>query len=139
MIYLDTNVFISALSPEEINKEAHAILVKIANGKVNAATSCLTWDELVWGLRKFFSKDIITKTGRNFLALPNLILLNVDSNVVSMAQTIVEKYTIAPRAALHAAAAIRNGAEFIISDDRDFDKIKEIKRLGIKEFNTRFL
>jgi len=39
------------------------------------------------------------------------------------------KYEIKPRDAIHAATALENGIEIIVSYDRDFDKLEEIKRL----------
>ena len=41
----------------------------------------------------------------------------------------MEKYKIKPRDAIHAAIALENGIETIVSYDRDFDKLEEIKRL----------
>ena len=45
------------------------------------------------------------------------------------AQKLIKFYNIKPRDALHAATALLQGSNEIISDDIDFDKIKEIKRL----------
>ena len=55
--------------------------------------------------------------------------LNVKRSVVLRAQSLMEKYKIKPRDAIHAATALENGIETIVSYDRDFDKLEEIKRL----------
>jgi predicted nucleic acid-binding protein len=41
------------------------------------------------------------------------------------------KYNLSPRDAIHLASALSRKAIAIVSDDEDFDQIKEIKRIPI--------
>ena len=80
-------------------------------------------------VRKIFGLKPSIELGRKFLEFPNLKLLNVKRSIVLRAQRLMEKYEIKPRDAIHAATALENGIETIVSYDRDFDKLEEIKRL----------
>jgi len=61
--------------------------------------------------------------------LPNLRLLRADIRVVSRAQSIVEDFDLKPRDAIHAATAIENGIDKILSYDDDFRAIPDLTRV----------
>ena len=107
------------------------ILKHIADGSLNAATSTLTWDEVVWSVRKLIGTETAIKHGKHFLDFPNLRLLRVDSGILSTAQKIIEKYNLKPRDAIHLACCLENDIDEIISDDSDFDHFKETKRIPL--------
>ncbi len=46
------------------------------------------------------------------------------------AQKLVEKYKIKPRDAIHSATSLSLNINEIISEDSDFDKVEELKRLS---------
>ena len=50
MIYLDSNVFLYPITNPDSEKgnAAKRLLMRLANGQIEAITSSLTWDELVW-------------------------------------------------------------------------------------------
>jgi len=130
LLYVDSNVFLYPIiyKPETVEeaRESKDFLLKISEGLVDACTATITWDEVVWVVRKIFGLKASIELGRKFLEFPNLKLLNV---IVLRAQRLMEKYKIKPRDAIHAATALENGIETIVSYDRDFDKLEEIKRL----------
>jgi predicted nucleic acid-binding protein len=136
MKYVDSNVFIYSVVAEEKSERkaslSKKILLKVADGSLAAATSVLTWDELVWATRKFSGLENAIKEGKFFLEFPNLKILKVDSEVIKEAQKLVETYKLKPRDAIHAACAIKNNIKEIISDYPDFDKVKEIKRIKLE-------
>lgn len=133
MIYIDSNVFIYPVINPESKKGAAAkdILLKLAKGEIEAVTSSLTWDELVWVIKKSLGFDVAILEGRRFLEFPNVKIISADANVLYYAQKLVETYRIAPRDSIHAATAIMKNTTELISDDDDFDIIKEIKRKPI--------
>ncbi|RLG73741.1 MAG: PIN domain nuclease [Thermoprotei archaeon] len=45
---------------------------------------------------------------------------------------IVEQYGLKPSDAIHAATCIINNIKYIVSEDQEFDKIKNIERIWIK-------
>lgn len=136
MIYLDSNVFIyPVISEEKTERKASAakkILFRVAEGDLEAATSSLTWDELVWVVRKFLGIKAGLKEGEKLLEFPNLKILTIDEKVIKEAQKIAKKYELKPRDAIHVGCVIKNNIKEIISDDPDFDRIKEVKRVKLE-------
>ncbi|MEM2123128.1 MAG: type II toxin-antitoxin system VapC family toxin [Candidatus Bathyarchaeia archaeon] len=137
MRYVDSNVFIYPVVADEKTEVkaslAKNILMKIAKGEVEAATSPLTWDELVWSTRRFLGLEAAVYEGEKFLRFPNLKLLNIDEKVVWEAQRLMKRYGLKPRDAIHSASAIKNGIREIVSDDPDLDILKELRRTRLEE------
>jgi len=134
MNYIDANIFIYPLV-NPINDEklllSNKILSQIVNNKLNSYTSYLTWDEFMHVLVKKLGKEEAIKEGEKFLRFPNLVFLKADGNVIFRAQELISKYNLKPRDAIHVATALINGINHIISDDSDFDKITELKRIKL--------
>lgn len=130
MIYLDSNVFIlAALNLDAIGSRARQILSRIEVGKEDAASSALTFDELVWIVRKHRRKEDAWKAGQAFLELSNLKIVDADMMVLSSALELMRKYDIAPRDGIHAASALTQGIKAIMSSDEHFDRIEGLKRI----------
>lgn len=133
MKYLDSNVFIyPILYGDKKANSCKEILLKVAKNEMKACTSILSWDEVVFVVKKFRGKEIAAIEGSKLLRMPNLIFLKVDEPIIFKAQEIVSKYHLNPRDAIHAASAISSNCNEIISDDSNFDIIPEIKRVIIK-------
>jgi predicted nucleic acid-binding protein len=113
-------------------KKSKEILQKIENKELSAATSTLTWDEVVWVASKLLGRSGGIAQGQKLLGFPNLEFINVDETIISQAQSLMGKYKLSPRDSIHVASAFSRKATIIISDDEDFDQIKEIKRTPLK-------
>ncbi len=135
LAYVDSNVFVyPILYSQEINprvKKANEILISIAKGELLAFTSTLTWDEIVWAVRKFMGKDEALNQGQKLLGFINLQFIEVDENILSQAQGLMNNYNLKPRDSIHIASAINRRLKTIISDDKDFDKVKEVTRVPL--------
>ena len=55
------------------------------------------------------------------------------ARALSQAQALISKYNLHPRDSIHVSSAIGKKIKTIISDDEEFDKIKEIKREPLLE------
>ncbi len=136
MVYVDANPFIYGAIEEQGDEksiQSRAILTKVATDKISAATSILTWDELVWVCRKNLTVALAVEIGRSFLSIPNLSLIEVDKPIAEKASALMTEYGLKPRDAIHAATAMLSGEKEIITDNSDFDRIKELKRITLAE------
>jgi predicted nucleic acid-binding protein len=135
MKYLDSNIFIyPLLYNDKIAEYSRRILSDVVNGKISACTSVLTWDELVHSIGKIKGKKYAILYGEKFLNFSRLVLLDANPMIILTAQGLIKKYGLYPRDAIHAATSIYNKTSEIISNDKDFDNIKEIKRIDPKNY-----
>ncbi|MBS3090962.1 type II toxin-antitoxin system VapC family toxin [Candidatus Pacearchaeota archaeon] len=130
MIYLDSNVFIyAALNMKPVADKCIKIMNDIANKKIEVCTSILTWDEFFYSIKRSLGTDYAVLESERLLRFLNLTFLDANVNTILLAQRLSTRYNIGPRDAIHAATAIANKCGSIISDDSDFDKVKELKRI----------
>lgn len=137
MIYVDSNVFIFAfLGEQRLADSSRRILRQIARNQINAFTSALTWDEIVWSARKYLGPEDAVRQGAKFLEFPHLNLVEASELVLRTAQDLLSRYNLKPRDAIHAASAVSKGLKAIVSDDHDFDVVQELRRTKITSFRT---
>ena len=131
MIYLDANIFIYPHTGQgEKSTFSIALLSKVAHGEIDAGTSVLSWDEVQHALRKKVGKEHALELTRDLLLMNNLVWFETDETLLDKAQFLTETYNLQPRDAIHAATAILNECHEIFSDDPDFDRVKEFKRIA---------
>jgi len=135
MIYLDSNVFLNAvLNVEEEGEKARSIIQKLQKGEMVAATSALSFDEVFWVVKKHRDYDMALKAVKAFLEIPNLVFLDVNDEILWSAYDLAKRYRLNPRDVIHLACALDHGIYTIVSEDKDFDKVKEIKRKSLSDF-----
>ncbi|MEX2683137.1 MAG: type II toxin-antitoxin system VapC family toxin [Candidatus Sigynarchaeota archaeon] len=123
LAYIDANVFLNYIlyDPRSIPQAlvAKQLLEQVTNRRINACTSLLTWDEIVWVVRRELTLEDARKQGLEFLDFPRLQLLNVTRDVVKKAQDMIEVSSLKPRDAIHVASALIHGASEFITFDAD--------------------
>lgn len=133
MFYIDSNIFLYPVVYDESSvteaKRAKDFLLKVALGELDAYTSTLTWDEVTWVIRRIFGLNLSIIEGKRLLSFPNLRFLGIKKTTIFKAQEIMEKYKLRPRDAIHASVALENKISTLVSFDRDFDLVGEIKRV----------
>jgi predicted nucleic acid-binding protein len=135
MIYLDANVFLSAiLNREDEGEKARDLLQKLQKAEIVAATSALSFDEVFWIVKKHRGFISALKAAKTLLEIPNLTFLEVNDQTLWSAYNLAEKYRLDPRDAIHIACALDHAIFTIISEDEHFDKVKEIKRTKTLDF-----
>jgi len=129
LLYLDAGVFIfAALNRQALGKRARSLIQRIAEGKEEAATCALSVDEIIWIVGKHRSREDALAAGRAFLSVPNLKILPVNQDAILSALTLMRRYGLDPRDAIHAATAVLNRCATIVSADAHFDVVVEIPR-----------
>jgi uncharacterized protein len=129
-LYIDANIFLNAIlySPDSNPEAARAVefLEKVIHNEVEAHTSWLTWDEVIYIIRRNLGSSVSRKKGQEFLAYPNLIFENVTYEIIRDAQSYLEKYNIKPRDAIHLSTSLKKNITEIITFDDNFKGISEI-------------
>ncbi|MFP4052099.1 MAG: type II toxin-antitoxin system VapC family toxin [Thermoplasmata archaeon] len=134
MYYFDSNVFIlPALYEGDRSQESSDWLKKMVEGEIEVCTSALTLDEVTWILSREASREEALKEGERILEFPHLKILDVKSEDTVRMINYLRKYDeLNPRDAIHLSVAVRNGIYTIVSDDDDFDGLKEIERIDLE-------
>jgi predicted nucleic acid-binding protein len=128
MLYLDANVFVYAVvNTGELGEKAGALLLKIQQGQEKAVTSALTADEVFWSIKKH-DRAAAFEACQALLNFPNIEIMPATKELALSALQIIKEYRLDPRDALHAATAIAEKVDCIISTDAHFDRVKELKR-----------
>jgi len=133
--YIDTNIFIySTNSSDPHHLDCKRILEKIALGKIKALTSVETFQEIV----HYSQKNKVLTRALIFcqrFTITDLSIVPFTIEILQSYLALVRKYpSINSRDSLHVATCLANGGKLIVSTDKDFDKIKEIKRIDPKDF-----
>lgn len=88
----------------------------------------MTFDEVIWEVKRNRGIEKAIDVADAMLNFPNLEIIAANREVASSALQIIREYRLAPRDAIHAATALAEKADFIVSTDAHFDKVKELKR-----------
>jgi predicted nucleic acid-binding protein len=135
-VYVDSNIFISPIVYERPKRVANCkrILAAVEKGSLTAYTSTLTWDEVVWIVRRLLGKADSIEAGEKLLTFPNLRFVPTSEEIIRSAQKLLLDYELAPRDAIHVASALGKGVELLISDDSELDGVAELKRESSNSF-----
>jgi len=134
MFYCDSNLFIRpAISKGAKAEAATKVLRAMADGKIMGMTSSLAVDEVLWVTWKSSSKDEAIKAVEAVLGLSNLEIVDTSVSDVKRAIELLRRYDLKPRDAIHAACSLNHAIFSIVSDDADFDAVKELKRLSFED------
>ena len=132
MLYLDTNIFVYAtLNTEDYGDKAECLLQRISRGEEQAITSVLTFDETFWAVKKDRGIEKALEAAQALLNFPNLEIVPATRETASLALQLIKECGLRPRDAMHAATAIVEKADCIISTDADFDRVKRLKRKSL--------
>lgn len=130
MILLDANIFMYAAGADHPHKiPSINFLERVARGEVEAAIDAEVLQEILHRYRSIGR----WVEGRQVYDSARLIVpmvLPITAEIVDTARSLMAAYEgLSARDAVHAAAALRNGARAICSFDRDFDPVAGLVRL----------
>ncbi len=95
-------------------------------------TDVLVLDEVIYISRRKYGipYDISLKFIES-IVLPYVSIINLGEDEYKLAARILVEYNLKPSDSLHLGAMLNNGINLIISEDKEFDRVKEVKRLWI--------
>ncbi len=133
MILVDSNVLMYASGAEHPNKKpAVAFLKRVAAGEVEAAVDAEVLQEIIYRYRALHRWP----EGRRIYELARGLfpeVLAITGPVMDGAKQLADSDSrISARDAVHAAVVAEYGLEGICTFDRDFDRIRGCRRVGIR-------
>ncbi len=133
-IFVDTNllVYLNTLITEDIRMIYENFYLNLAT-EHRMYTDVLVLDELIYVSKKrYFVPYVITLSFIKSIVLPYVIVLPLGEDEYNEAAKFIEKYDVKPSDALHIGAMKMNNIDVIVSEDKELDKIDEIKRMWIQ-------
>jgi len=131
-MYADAGLFLVPMLYEyrvPAAASAARLLESVARWSRKVSTSTLTWDEVVYVVRRVLGVEDSIAKGAGLLAFPNLTWLRVDLAVLRRAADLYQSLPMRPRDSIHAAAALEAGEREILSEDRVFDRVSGLRRV----------
>src|SRR3989344_7074103 len=97
-IYIDSNVFIYSIIDEStLGEQAREILKMVQDRKIEACTSVLTFDEIVYVIKKTKGQKQAVVAGGAFLDFSNLRLIDAKKETARISLQAIEEYSLLPR------------------------------------------
>lgn len=127
-VFVDTAVLAYAVGDEHPMRQASRRLVELAvSGSVQVHASCEMVQEFLFHRMRRTDRAIAVQQSRDAADL--CFLHPFDAKVVHRMIELVEASGIGGRDAVHAATALVNGFDTIVSPDPDFDRVPGLRRL----------
>lgn len=127
---IDANIFLELLLKQEKSDKCKIFLNKTVNGEINAALSDFSIDSIIISLaRNKIDIDIIKQFLQKLVRSKGIRVYSVNLKDRLNALVFMEKYNLDYEDALILQSAVSTGSEEIVSFDKHFDKINEVKRI----------
>lgn len=130
-MFIDANVFIiAALGRDARARRCQDFLRRVESGEQNAITSVLVLDEVLRAVTlRYDNREKSEAIVRKLAATPNLTVCDITLAHFLDSLPHVRSGALDPHDALHAAVMKAQGVSTILSYDKDFGKIKSVKRM----------
>jgi len=133
-VYIDSNIFFYAkILDTQYGESCTKIIEDITKAELKAVASTLVVLEVANALRKYGLTDAV-KDEIDAICSLGMMLGPVDDVIIRWAGEIYNKVRISPYDCVHAATMRKLGITEILSADKDFDKISEIRRIDPKNY-----
>lgn len=129
MFFIDTNIFLEIELEDKRKEDCELLFRKILNEKEKGLVS----DFIVYSILIELTEKSTLKKARGFLnfldIMKNIEIFIPDKETLFSAMKFVEKYKLDFDDALVVSCMISNKIKKLVSFDKDFDRVKEIKRI----------
>lgn len=135
MKLIDTNIILYSLGREHPLKEpCRNIIYKVVSGDISANIDVETIQEVFHIYASRNERQKAVKASRYLLEIfPEPFWIS--KSEILLAISLLDRYpSLVARDAIHAAVVMSNKLSGIISEDKDFDMIRGIKRFRCKDF-----
>jgi predicted nucleic acid-binding protein len=136
-VLLDTKPLIKLFAKEEGWETIQKILLHIENGEIEAAISVVTLTEIYYKYLHEKRADLAKARVEELRYAASMKKLGIDERIAIKAGEFKGKYAVPIADAYISATAYYNDS-IVLSDDTDFEKIKEIRVQSEQEFLSAF-
>lgn len=91
----------------------------------------LVVDEVLYVSRKYGLQYDVTLNFLRSIVLPYTEIIPIEEEDVKPVEKYLLKYDLKPSDAIHLATMEKVGANHIVTEDEDFDRVKEVKRIWL--------
>ncbi len=124
-------IYLNTLTDESL-RAPYTLFYEGLLSRFKAYTDVLVLDEVLYiSHRKYGVPYEASISFIESAVLPYISVLSLAEHEYQIAVEVLKKHGVRPSDALHVGAMKANGIELIASEDQDFDKIEEIKRLWL--------
>ncbi|MEM2998445.1 MAG: type II toxin-antitoxin system VapC family toxin [Thermoproteota archaeon] len=133
-VFLDSNflIYLNAMTSGERGK-FDELFVRLIKDQV--FINILVVNEVLYVSRKYGLSYEATLKFLRSIVLPYVEVVSIGEGDLNLVEKYLLKYRLKPSDAMHLATIEKTGANYIVSEDEDFDKVEEVKRIWI---NTNF-
>ena len=132
-VFIDANllVYLNTLTTEDIRVIYENFYLNLM-AEHRIYTDVLVLDEVIYVSKKRYSVPYVTTLSFiESIVLPYTTILPLSEDEYREAAKLIEKYNVKPSDALHIGAMITNRIPTLVSEDKELDRISEIKRVWI--------
>jgi len=132
-VFIDANllVYLNTLTTEDVRVIYENFYLNLM-AEHRIYTDVLVLDEVIYVSKKRCSVPYVTTLSFiESIVLPYTTVLPLGEDEYREAAKLIEKYNVKPSDALHIGAMITNRIPTLVSEDKELDRISEIKRVWI--------
>ena len=135
-VFIDTNIpMYAAGTPHPLTGPSQAIIRAVVEGKLEAVTDAEVLQEIFYRYLHIGEREKGLMVFDRFRRIMLGHILPIDEADVQRARELAEEYPgLSPRDLIHLAVMLRHGLHEIITADRGFDQVREIRRIDPAEF-----
>jgi len=132
-VFIDANllVYLNTLTTEDVRVTYENFYLNLM-AEHRIYTDVLVLDEVIYVSKERYSVPYVTTLSFiESIVLPYTTVLPLSDDEYREAAKLIEKYNVKPSDALHIGAMITNRIPTLVSEDKELDRISEIKRVWI--------
>lgn len=129
--FVDTNIFLRYLTKDDPSKYdmCREVFKKAVKGEIALATSGMVIAELIWTLSSYYNVPKACVIEKVSIVVGTESILIPDKDIIADALVIYSRKNIDYIDAYNAVFMKYHGVDEILSYDRDFDRIEDVKRV----------
>lgn len=130
-VFIDTNIPMYAAGvPHPLREPSRRVIMAIATGQLDAVTDAEVFQEILYRYLRMGEQEKGFRIFDYFYRIMLGRILPIEDADVHQARELAERYpALSPRDLIHLAVMLRHQIQEIITTDRGFDSVKEVRRI----------